>query len=72
MRFDSLSEAIEYYASPPSSPLKNVSPYGNIALEINNVPPNLNVIRQNITGVMIYGQTIWGESQIIGISKQPI
>jgi hypothetical protein len=72
MRFDSLSEAIEYYASPPINPFRDVAPYGNISAEINNVAPNLNITKQNITGVMIYGQTVWGESKIIGINKQPI
>jgi|APCry1669189369_1035219.scaffolds.fasta_scaffold02800_2 hypothetical protein len=72
MRFDSLSEAIEYYSTPPASPLSGIAPYGSIAQELNAIPPNINNVKHNITGVMIYGQTVWGQSKIIGISKQPI
>ena len=68
MRFDSLSEAINYYVVG-SNPLTNLSPYSSLSDETSLIPNNTNSLKPQGPNVLVYGTSIWGIGQIIDISK---
>ena len=69
MKFDSLSEAVKYYSSDSSELFSGASPFGSFGAQLNIVPPTTNYLQPTPQNVMVYGQTIWGESIIINQSK---
>ena len=66
MKFNSLSDAIRYYASSENA-LKDAAPYGSLANEVLNIPININPVEPFSPNVIIYGQSIWGIGKIIDI-----
>jgi hypothetical protein len=68
MRFDSLSEAIQYYTGSKNT-IINAAPYGEIALQTLQTPQNTNNFTPNGLEGFTYGQSIWGQDFIINISK---
>lgn len=71
MRFDSLSEAIKYYAKP-SNPFADIPPYGQVAIQINQVPSNTNYLQPKEKNVLTYGVSIWGTGKITSVSKPKV
>ena len=69
MRFDSLSEAIQFYTLNAPNPNANAAPYGTLALETGLLPQNINALQSPQPVVMTYGVTIWGQGQVINIPK---
>lgn len=69
MRFDSLSDAIKYYTSDVSETFRSIAPYSELASQANVIAPTLNYLPQPTVNAMTYGVTIWGQSNIINISK---
>ena len=68
MRFESLSEAILYYAAM-KNPMGNAAPYGELSMETEQQPQNLNNFQANDPSGLVYGKSIWGIGAIINISK---
>ena len=71
MKFNSLSDAIRYYAFS-ANPLSEAAPYGSLANEVLNIPINVNAINPSSPNVVIYGQSIWGIGQIIDIPSPQV
>lgn len=68
MRFDSLSEAILYYTSN-KNPMANVAPYGELSMETEQPPQNLNNFKSKNPSGLVYGQSVWGIGAIVNVSK---
>ena len=68
MRFDSLSQAINYYVIG-SNPLTNLPPYSTLSGETSVIPNNTNAVQPAGPNALVYGQSIWGIGKIIDISK---
>lgn len=68
MRFDSLSDAIKFYAQQ-RDPLTNAVPYGLLAMETILPPQNINAVKPEGDDGIVYGQSIWGTGKITSISK---
>lgn len=71
MRFNSLSEAVRYYAYAPNA-LGDLSPYSDIANQVNKVPSNINYIDPASPSVLIYGKSIWGIGKVIDVEKPKV
>lgn len=71
MRFNSLSEAIRYYAFAPNL-LKDVATYSDTAYQVGKIPPNALYLKPEEPNVLIYGKSIWGMGKIIEIDKPEI
>ncbi len=71
MKFNSLSDAIKYYAFTPNV-LKDLSPYSEMSYQVGKVPPNSLYVNPKNTKTLRYGQSIWGSGIIIDIDKPEV
>jgi hypothetical protein len=71
MRFNSLSEAIEYYSYAPD-PLESAPPFSDLTAQVSNIPTNTNYLTPAAPDVVIYGKTIWGFGVISGVTNPKI
>jgi hypothetical protein len=71
MKFETLSQAIRYYAYSPNT-LGDIESYGDLASQINKIPANINYINPKQPNVITYGVSIWGIGKIIDIDKPSV
>lgn len=68
MKFDSLSDAIRYYAYAPNL-LSDLGPYSSLSVQIAQVPGNINNITPESPQILTYGRTVWGVGRVIDINE---
>lgn len=68
MKFNSLSEAIKYYAFTPNV-LKDLSPYSEISYQVGKSPQNSLYVTPSSENVVTYGKSVWGIGMITDIDK---